>query len=44
MVVELLVVQSRREMACRWSDVASTVSMMVGLGGMVQQRLGDERV
>ena len=40
MVVELLVVRSRCEMACRWSGVASTVSTTVGLGGMVQQSLG----
>ncbi len=36
----LLVVQSRREMACRWSGVASTLSSTVGLGGMAQWRLG----
>ena len=39
-VVELLVVWCRREMACRWSGVASTVSSAVGLGGMAQWRLG----
>ena len=36
----MLVVRSRREMACRWSGVASTVSSAVGLGGMAQWRLG----
>ena len=38
-VVELLVVRSRREMACRWSGVASTVSSTIGLHGMAQWRL-----
>ena len=33
-MVELLVVRSRCEMACRWSGVASTVSSTVGLGGI----------
>ena len=35
-VVELLVVRSRREMACRWSGVASNVSSTVGLGVLVR--------
>ena len=40
MVVKLLVVRSRCEMACRWSGVASIVSSTMGLGGMAQWRLG----
>ena len=44
MVVELLIVRSRREMACRWCGVASTISTAAGLGGMVQQSLDDRLV